>query len=227
MIRAILFDLDDTLYAQADWLAGAWAEVADVAAAQAPGLDRAAFLDALLDAAAAGSDRGSIIDRTLAATGADADLAPILVDAFRAHRSGALEPYDGAREAIALAARHGLVGLVTDGWPAVQRDKIRALGLGDAFDVIVASDELGREHRKPDPLPFRVALEALGVPAYDAVFVGDRPAKDVAGAHAAGLRAARVRTGEYRAVADEPTPWLSASDVLSAVRAIVGDRASR
>ncbi len=226
MIRAILFDLDDTLYAQVDWLAGAWRAVADDAVELSPHLDRDQLLERLRFEAAGGSDRGSIIDRALAAVGADPGMGPSLVATFRAHRSDALAPYAGAREALALAAEHGPVGLVTDGWPAIQRDKIRALGLEDSFDVIVASDELGREHRKPDPLPFQVALDALGVRARDAVFVGDRPAKDVAGAHAVGMRAARVRTGEYRAVPDDPAPWLDAEDVLAAVRAIVEECAS-
>jgi hypothetical protein len=37
--------------------------------------------------------------------------------------------------------------------PHAQRAKIAALGLADAFDVIVISDEIGRQFRKPHPVP--------------------------------------------------------------------------
>ena len=92
-----------------------------------------------------------------------------------------------------------------------------ATSRSSAFDVVVLSDELGRERRKPDPAPFQMALAALGAPAQDVIHIGDRPDKDVRGAAAAGLRAIRVRTGEYRALPDEPAPWHSARDVIEAV----------
>ena len=105
---------------------------------------------------------------------------------------------------------------MTDGDPLIQRSKLRALGFVDVFTVVVLSDELGREHRKPDPRPFAVALDRLAVAPADAVFVGDRPDKDVAGARAAGLAAVRVRTGEYAARPDEPAPWASVPDAVAA-----------
>jgi putative hydrolase of the HAD superfamily len=97
---------------------------------------------------------------------------------------------------VALGERFQL-GLVTDGYPPGQRAKVHALGLDGVFEVEVYSDEFGREHRKPDPLPFLTALEQLGVDASDAMFVGDRPGKDVKGARAVGMQAIRVRTGEH------------------------------
>ncbi len=65
------------------------------------------------------------------------------------------------------------------------------------FAAEVYSDELGRELRKPHPLPFVIALDRLGVAAGDAMFIGDRPGKDIGGAHALGMQAIRVRTGEH------------------------------
>lgn len=43
-------------------------------------------------------------------------------------------------------------------------------------------------YRKPHPAPIQHALALLGVPAADAVFIGDDPKWDVAGAQAAGVR---------------------------------------
>jgi len=108
----------------------------------------------------------------------------------------------------------------SDGHPTIQRAKLAALDLGSVFTSVVLSDEHGRAHRKPDPLPFRVALTQLGVEPADAVYIGDRPDKDVAGAVGAGLRAVRVRTGEWSGEPDDPRAWASVATVLDAVELV-------
>ena len=199
-VRAVLVDLDDTLYPQAGFLDGAWRAVA--ARAADFGVDPVRLLAALRVVAAEGSDRGRIVDRALALVGAADRPVPPLVAVFAAHEPDHLEPFPGVVDALRRLRALVPVAVVTDGAPAGQRAKLRALGLTDAFDAVVLSDELGgRAARKPDPRPFRAALAALGVDAGHAVHVGDRPGKDVLGAAAAGLRAVRVRTGEY---ADQP-----------------------
>jgi putative hydrolase of the HAD superfamily len=203
-VTGVLVDLDDTLYPQASWLAGAWRAVS---AAAAPAVDAQDLEAALVEVASAGSDRGRIIDRALVAVGHDAtarvELAA-LVAAFRAYRAPALACYAGTRAALAALRAHVPVALVSDGDPHIQRGKIDALGLGDAFDAIVLSDELGREFRKPHAAPFAAAVARIGRPAHECVMIGDRPDKDVAGACAAGmLGAVRVRTGEYHAAVSD------------------------
>jgi len=211
LIDAVLFDLDDTLFEQRSWLAGAWDAVSATAAefdADAPAL-RAA----LDEIAAEGSDRGHIIDRALERVGESAVPIEPLVDAFRAHRPDVLPTYEGVHDVLAWLRDRVPVGLVTDGDPAIQEHKLAATGLADVFDVVVFSDRFGRTARKPNPFPFQLALEVLDVPPERAVYVGDRPDKDIAGATAAGLRGVRVRTGEYRAVAAIPGTWCSLGGV--------------
>jgi putative hydrolase of the HAD superfamily len=215
MIQAVLFDLDDTLYPQAAFLDAAWTAVA--AAAAPYGIDPDAFHAALTAVAAEGSDRGRIIDRALRRIGAGGVPVEPLVAAFRACAPARLPPHPGALEALAELRTVVPTGLVTDGETGGQRAKVRALGLDGLFDVVVYSDDLGRDRRKPHPAPFQHALALLGVPAAAAVMIGDRPDKDVAGAAAVGLRAIRVRTGEYANRPDQPTPWRSAPDVVAAI----------
>jgi putative hydrolase of the HAD superfamily len=212
---AVLFDLDDTLYPQRSWLSGAWRAVATRAVDY--DVDPDALLRALLAVSAQGSDRGRIIDRALDLVGATDVPVPPLVDAFRLHAPDRLDTYPGTHRALALLGRRASLALVADGDPMIQRNKLRALGLGGRFSAIVLSDELGREHRKPDPLPIHVALETLGVEPADAVFIGDRPEEDIAGALAAGVRAIRVHTGEYAGSPDVPAPWGSVRDVVAAI----------
>jgi putative hydrolase of the HAD superfamily len=214
-VRAVLFDLDDTLFEQASWLAGAWVDVAT--AAQRDGVDRARFLGALHRVCNEGSDRGEIIDRALTLVGrSDVAVAPLLT-AFRGHTRARLAPFPGVIEALDSLRGRVALGLVTDGDPVIQRAKLRALGLESAFEVVVLGDELGREHRKPSPVGLLAALVALGVDASSAVFIGDRPSTDVAAADAAGMRAIRVRTGEYARESDTPRPWATAPDAARAV----------
>jgi putative hydrolase of the HAD superfamily len=213
-VSAVCFDLDDTLFPQSEWLAGAWDAVAERGATG--GIDATTLRDALHEVAAEGSDRGRIIDRALERIGAPETHAASLVAAFRTYRATTLEAYPGAREALAALGARVPLGLVSDGDPALQQAKLEALGLDDAFDVVVWSDTLGREHRKPDPLPFRVALERLARPATEVVFVGDRPEKDVVGATAAGMRVIRVRTGEWSHRPDDARAWASVETVVDA-----------
>lgn len=214
-VEAVLFDLDDTLFPQESWLAGAWADVARAAAPS--GADGTALLAALLRIAAEGSARGGIVDRALLAVGAGHVPVGPLVDAFQAHDPGVLELYPGVASLLPRLRAAVPLGLVSDGDVDIQRGKLKALALEASFDVVVWSDELGRDRRKPSPAPFLRALELLGRPAARVVFVGDRPDKDVAGAQAVGMRAIRVRSGEYALDPDVVTPWASAATAAEAI----------
>jgi putative hydrolase of the HAD superfamily len=78
----------------------------------------------------------------------------------------------------------GLVSNAFDpGW-LLHRD-LEQMGLADRLDFAVFSSEVGK--RKPHPAIFERALEALGVAAADAVFVGDRLVEDVRGAGELGM----------------------------------------
>ena len=78
------------------------------------------------------------------------------------------------------------------------RDReLEALGIRDYFDARMTAGDAGRI--KPHPEPFLTLLERLGVKAENAVFVGDRPQDDVAGAQAAGMRGVWVRRGSNHA----------------------------
>ena len=68
------------------------------------------------------------------------------------------------------------------------------LGLGEYFEHIVISSEVGAD--KPDPRIFRHALDLFGVAPEAAVHVGDDPRKD-GGAEAAGLRVFHLERPHY------------------------------
>ncbi|WP_029431099.1 HAD family hydrolase [Blastococcus sp. URHD0036] len=204
---AVVVDLDDTLYPQADYLAGAAAAVG--VAATGLGVDGVRVHAALVRELAAGSDAGGTIDRALLAAGVPAGdlpaLVPPLVAAFTGHEPDSLAPYAGVPEALAALAAVAPLGCLTDGNPVIQDAKVAATGLRPLLGPVLVTDTLGgRAARKPSPVGLVALADALGVPAERLLVIGDRPGKDVAVAAAVGARAIRIRQGEYAHAPDEP-----------------------
>lgn len=71
-------------------------------------------------------------------------------------------------------------------------DIVDALGIGPAFEAVFVSANLGYD--KPHPDFFQQALAVCGNPEV-AVMVGDNPRRDIAGAHAAGMRTLWIARG--------------------------------
>lgn len=192
-VEAVLFDLDDTLVAydqdRADLLAAAFeAEGVEPFFTPAEYLDRVS--EFVGDDAAGGT--GSFRERCFAALarerGRDPALGRRLARAYvesRDFRAVSLLP--GAREAVTTLVEDYALGMITNGPRAHQRQKLEAVGLQDAFEAEVYAGY--DTPAKPSPEPFERALSELGVGAERAVYVGNSPTTDVAGARAAGVRA--------------------------------------
>jgi HAD superfamily hydrolase (TIGR01509 family) len=135
--------------------------------------------------------------------GHDPEVGRAIEAAFADERDhGDVEPLPGARQAVETLAGDHRLGLVTNGAPEMQRQKLDGLGLADRFETVVYAgyDAPG----KPAPEPFHAALDDLGVPASRAVHVGNSLSSDVAGAHAAGVESAWLAGDD--ATAPDPTP---------------------
>jgi len=130
----------------------------------------------------------------LASTGnADATLAGELQRAYiRARRSAELVDPE-AEPMLADLARDHHLALLTNGAPDLQREKLSRTTLARHFETIVISLEVGVA--KPDPRAFEIALARLGVEKRDALMVGDSLARDIEGAHRAGLHAIWIDRG--------------------------------
>ena len=205
--RAVVLDLDDTLYPEAAYVRSGLRAVA--ARAQetlgVPAAEAEAELVALFEQGA----RGDTFDRWLAARGlGDEVVVGDLVAAYRGHAPD-IDPFPDAAPLLARLRGDGCrVGLLSDGDPAVQGAKLDALGLRDAFDAIVFTGELGPGAGKPSPRGYEEVLTRLGgTPPGAAVYVSDNPAKDFLGARRAGMRSVRVRpVGGIYAALEPETP---------------------
>jgi putative hydrolase of the HAD superfamily len=206
MIRAVLFDLDDTLYPEAEFYRSGFAVAAEEL--QRRGCGPAAAIRAVLEAIHFQQSRQGVFDAAAARLGFPAAWVPQLIALFHEHSPRIDLPAESARMLARLRPRYRL-GIVTDGHAEVQRKKIRALGVASLVDAVVVADDLGREHWKPDPLAFLACCRALNVDPGQSVFVGDNPQRDMLGARRAGIRGIRLRQGFFRDHDDAAweTPW--------------------
>ena len=97
-------------------------------------------------------------------------------------------PFDDTLPVLEKLKNNGYkIGLITNAMqPMWMRDvELRAFGILDYLDVRLTSGDVG--YMKPHPFIYWQALEQLDVQPEEAVFVGDRPANDIAGANEAGL----------------------------------------
>ncbi len=94
---------------------------------------------------------------------------------------------DGARETLAALRRRGLVaGIVSNSDEDLAPIMAARAGLADVLDFVLTSE--AARSCKPDPGIFRAALRRAGCAPDEAIFVGDQPEQDIAGANRAGLR---------------------------------------
>jgi putative hydrolase of the HAD superfamily len=191
-VRAILFDLDDTLYPEMSFVESGFRACADFLASRYD-MDAVMIVGRLLDILKK-DGRGRVFDTLLMQHGMHSqDMVSLLVYIYRSHRP-VIKSYDETLVVLEKLKSMGLLlGLVTDGMASVQRGKIAALGIAPLFDVLVYTDEIGRDFWKPSNVPFIIALELLGVPATAAVYVGDNVKKDFLAPNAIGMMTVQVK----------------------------------
>ncbi|MDY6818931.1 MAG: HAD family hydrolase [Halobacteriales archaeon] len=130
--------------------------------------------------------------------GYDPETGRAVAEAYAAERDhGNVSVRPGVEAALATLAQTHRLGIVTNGAPGMQQEKLDATGLAEYFETMVNAGF--DTPSKPDPAPFEQALRTLDVGADRAVYVGNSLTSDVAGARAAGLRSVWIPV-------DEPAP---------------------
>jgi putative hydrolase of the HAD superfamily len=200
MIRAVLFDLDDTLFdhrgCARDALTAVQQSQRCFQSMPFDALERAhaEFLEELhaevmlgrvpLDVA-----RVERFRRLLESAGArdEEQTAATLATVYRETYTTRRRAVAGAAALMAAVKRHARIGIVSNNVLNEQQEKLSVCSLDQFVDELVVSGEVGVS--KPDPLIFRTALDRLGVSAEETVMVGDSWIADVEGARGAGIRA--------------------------------------
>ena len=189
MIKAVLFDLDETLLVRKAAIRTFIEDQYQRHGAVLAGIGRDRYVARFLALEDEGRTPKAVVYPQLAAElGLSATIAADLLADYQAiyPRYAVLSP--GATETlVALRARGLKTGIVTNGSAVVQNGKIDATGLRPLLDIVLVSEAEGL--RKPDRRIFELALQRLNLTAHEVIFVGDNPAADVDGARTAGLLA--------------------------------------
>lgn len=111
------------------------------------------------------------------------------IAAFRETALGLIDdlviPLPNVRSTLEALREHGIaMAVLTNGWNPMQVRKARRAGFSGP---VLVSSEIGVQ--KPAPAAFETLLRTLGSPPERSWYVGDDPRGDIAGAHAAGMRA--------------------------------------
>lgn len=192
MLKAVCFDLDNTLVARdAGFDQLAWFAY-DKLQLKPRKIDFSAFLDAFRR-----FDTNAALTRTGALVGALSQLG-VQVPAALCNKVISSWGWKDARclprarKTLTKIREIGLLmAIITNGTGANQRCKLKALGLIEQVDVIVISGEVGS--RKPDRSIYLFACDALGVEPEAALMVGDHPIADIGGARRVGMKTAWLR----------------------------------
>lgn len=157
-IEAVVFDLDDTLYSEKDYVRSGF---------------RAAAPDKFDELWQAFLDGKAAFDTVMPEQKEQA------LATYRTHKPN-ISLYPSVREMLCRIKAGGRrLGLITDGRPEGQWAKIDALGIRTLFDKIIVTDELGGiAFRKPCDKALRLMQEALNIPFEKMVYIGDNVKKD-------------------------------------------------
>jgi len=114
--------------------------------------------------------------------------------AYRKARVVHTEPYPGVMSTLLKLKQKGLKLAIVSDAPILQAwTRLTEMKIQEFFDAVVTFDDTGE--RKPSKKPFEKAIEQLGVKAEEVLHVGDWPERDIAGAKAAGLKTAFASYG--------------------------------
>lgn len=191
-MKAVLFDLDNTLYPEIEFVRSGFRTVARYLSSRYNFNEDFLFTQ-MLDILQR-DGRGKVFDSLLQNLGLYMEEGvKLLVYLYRSHRP-VIYLYEDVLPTLEHLRRCDIrLGIVTDWMASVQRNKITALGLESLFHVIVCTDELGQDCGKPSTIPYKVALELLQVSSSEAAYVGDDPSKDFLGPNSIGMLTIHVK----------------------------------
>jgi putative hydrolase of the HAD superfamily len=118
-----------------------------------------------------------------------------LLKNYKDHYGKKAFAFPGSVETIAQLALNFPLGLVSNGTTRGQMGKLHHTGLLPYFDSILISESFGV--KKPDPTIFLACLQELGVHPNEALFIGDHPDADIQPALSLGMKAIWVQNNNF------------------------------
>ena len=174
-IKAVIFDLDDTLYSEKDYVRSGYQAIAD------ENISIMGLEDKLWNEFLNGN---MAIDVVLKNEGIFSDsLKQKLLNVYRNHLPK-IKLYEGINDLMMyLKEKNIRIGIITDGRVEGQKAKFRSLQLDKFVDELIITDALAgnsnvTNFRKPNKIAFEIMARRLNLSFEEMAYVGDNPKKD-------------------------------------------------
>ncbi|SFM88995.1 HAD family hydrolase [Methanolobus profundi] len=179
MIKVIIFDLDNTLYNEKEYVISGFKAVA-LFLAREKSLDYCTVYSSLLESFVI-NERGKNFNYLCNKLNIDKSIIRRLVDVYREHYPEISLKEDIEMFLLELSRKYKLC-LLTNGWLLPQKMKVESLRLDRYFDTIYYSQQDGLDLAKPHPKYFMKILQFYKIEASEALMIGDDPVADIQGA---------------------------------------------
>lgn len=177
MIKAVIFDLDDTLISEKEYIESGYKQIASLLSKKygQPVHELYQLMLKLLM-----ENSSNVFNRLLDQVGINYTKKEVLelVEEYRNHFP-TIKFFEDVLPCIRMLREKGIkIGIITDGYMHAQRQKLKAVHAAKYFDEIIITDELGRDFWKPHPKAFEIMRERLNLEYNQMVYIGDNPKKD-------------------------------------------------
>lgn len=174
MVKAVVFDVDDTLYPELDYIRSGFSLLCSYL--NSIGIE-AKTDDMVACFTTNASD--AIKEYLCSINHYSTDLHESLLSIHRAHIPQ-LKPFENLENILIKLKNKGLIlGIISDGTPYAQNNKVIGLGLDKYFDYKVYSDALGGKHcRKPCDVSFRAIANQMNLRFDEMIYIGDNCDRD-------------------------------------------------
>ena len=186
MVKAVVFDLDDTLISEKEYIKSGYRHIAGIIEDRLS-MDKNQVFDDLMSLFKVSPL--NVFNRLYDKYQIEYSKEMILdlVKEYRGHFPD-IQFYDDVLPCLSELKRSGIkVGIITDGYAIAQRQKLKAVQVDKYFDEIIVTDELGRDYWKPHPKAFELIKERFQVDFNEMIYVGDNLEKDFVAGNILGI----------------------------------------
>lgn len=191
-VKAVIFDLDDTLYPEGEYVKSGFKAISIYLGEILQ--RRPDYIFKKLYETYVRGIRGNNFNVFLEEEGIEYDEALILdlINVYRRHVPQIKLPNVSRQLLIALREKGFKAGVITDGYLEQQIRKVKSLGIEDFVEVIIYTDIWGREFWKPHTRAFKEIAKLLKLETKECAYVADNPEKDFKGAKDCGMFCCQV-----------------------------------
>ncbi|TLS35777.1 HAD family hydrolase [Pseudalkalibacillus caeni] len=190
MITALVFDLDDTLYREIDYVKSGFKAVHQWLVENYEINEFYIRAKILFESGETKNTFNKTLDQLNISY--DKEMINKLVTIYREHDPD-IKLLEDANWVLTNLNKNIKLGIISDGYVNTQKRKVNALRLTEKFESIVLTDTFGRQHWKPSPFPYERIKGKLMCSHDECVYVGDNITKDFVTAKRLGWKTVQIK----------------------------------